>query len=409
VPDVPSARIQLLGTIALALLFEQYDQAMLTAALKQIAESFGVAESELGSLLGRVYVGSVAAFLLVPFADRIGRRRLFLLSLVGLSLATALSGLARSAGQFVALQMASRTFMVTCSATAFVIVAEEFPARHRGWGIGILGALATVGYGLGLVVFAAIEVLPFGWRAMYLAGIVPLLLLPRFLRRIPETRRFAARRADPGGSGGLAGWWRPLYALAARHPLRAGAIGAIGALTSAGHAAGFGFAAYFVQTVHGWAPGQYTAMALAAGALGILGHPWAGRMADRRGRRRVGFALLAAFPLLALGFYQGPGWALALLWIPLVFTLTGGHTVLHALAAELFPTSERGTASGWFQLAEAIGRSAGLFVVGWATPAGATTTPMVSLVVFASLAAGLLVLCLPETGGRELEEISPES
>ncbi|TFG93936.1 MAG: MFS transporter, partial [Myxococcales bacterium] len=154
---------------------------------------------------------------------------------------------------------------------------------------------------------------------------------------------------------------------------------------------------------------RYTAMAVVAGAVGIVGHPWAGRMADQRGRRGVGFALLSSFPLLALAFYHGPVWVLPVVWIPLIFTMSGGDTILRAIAAELFPTSERGTASGLLQLAEAIGRSGGLFLVAWATPDGASNTPMVSLVVFASLAAGLLLLPLPETGRRELEEISPEA
>ena len=105
--------MRMLGSVALALLFESYDQAMLTAALKQIAESLEVAESDLGSLLGYIRLGAIPAFLLIPFGDAIGRRRMFLISVVGLSLATALSAFAENVIQFVALQMASRTFMVT--------------------------------------------------------------------------------------------------------------------------------------------------------------------------------------------------------------------------------------------------------------------------------------------------------
>jgi MFS family permease len=224
----------MLGVIALAFLFESYDQAMLTAALKQIAESFAVQESDLGGLLGWVYLGAVPAFFLVPFADRLGRRRVFLGSLVGLSAATFATAFAPGVSSFVALQMLSRTFMVTCSATAFVIIAEEFPAAHRGWGIGILGALGALGYGLGLLLFAAIEVLPHGWRAMYVVGIVPVLLLPHFRRRVPETGRFdRQRRAGGWADGGWwQGWWRPLWSLARRHPGRTLAVAGIGSLAS---------------------------------------------------------------------------------------------------------------------------------------------------------------------------------
>jgi MFS family permease len=408
VPAVPLAQIQLLGVIALAMLFENYDQAVLTAALKQIAESFAVPESELGTLLGRVHLGALAAFLLVPLADRIGRRRLFLGSLVGLSLATFFTAFARSAPELVALQMLSRTFMVTCAATSIVIVIEEFPAPHRGWGIGILGALGAFGYGLGLLLFAAIDLLPFGWRALYLVGIVPVLLLPMLRRSIPETRRFESHRRERGAQGSLSGWLRPLASLVRAYPARSLGIGAIAFLASAGQTTGFSFAAFHAQSVHGWSPGQYSAMAILAGTVGVIGHPWAGRVADRRGRRRVGFALLASFPLLAVAFYLGPGWALPLVWIPLIFSLTGTSTIERALGSELFPTSFRGTASGWLQLAEAAGRFAGLTAVAAFTPAGASNVPMICVVVFASLAAGLVLLLVPETSSRELEEISAE-
>ena len=73
VPDVPSRNVSLLGTVALALLFEQYDQAMLTAAASQIAATFGLQESDLAWLFLRIQAGSLVAFFLVPFADRLGQ------------------------------------------------------------------------------------------------------------------------------------------------------------------------------------------------------------------------------------------------------------------------------------------------------------------------------------------------
>ena len=412
VPNLSDFQLRTLGIIALALLFESFDQATLTAALKQIAADFGVRESDLGELLGWVHLGSVPAFFLVPFADRIGRRRLFLISLAGLSLGTVGSAFAMNVSQFIALQMLGRAFMVTCSATAFVIVTEEFPAEHRGWGIGILGALGAAGYGLALILFSGIEWLPYGWRALYVLGVVPVLLLPMFRREVKETQRFEGHQRERVARGEsldwYSGWWRPLASLVSSYPGRAASVGAMGALAAGGHAAGFSFAAFHVQVEHGWSPGQYALMAVVAGTVGIIGHPWAGRMADRRGRRVVGFVLLAAFPLLAIAFYYGPAWILPAVWIPMIFAMTGGDTIQRALAAELFPTSHRGTSSGWLKLCEAVGRSTGLFVVAWGTVDGGSNVPMVCLVGFGALVAGLIVLGLPETGSRELEEISAE-
>jgi putative MFS transporter len=409
---MPPETLRLLGVISLALLFENFDQATLTAALKQIAQTYGVAEADLGRTLGFVHMGALPAFALVPFADRIGRRRLFLISVIGISVASCASAFAGSIVQFVAFQMIARVFMVTCSAMAFVIITEEFPAEHRGWGIGIASAVGAFGVALALGLFAAIELLPFGWRTMYALGILPLLLLPMFRREIRETRRFAQHRDRTESEGAalssLAGWWRPLWSLLRTYPLRAAAIGAIGAFAAAGHSAVYNFSSYFVQSVHGWSPGDYTVMMVATGLVGIIGYPFAGRLADRAGRRRAGFALFAGFPLLALLFYQGPGWALPMAWVPIVFTLTGGNTIARALGGELFPTSYRGTSAGWLQLAEAAGRSGGLFLVGAGTARAIEITSMISGVAFASLLAGLVLLVLPETGRRELEEISAE-
>ena len=404
-PDLPPQQVRVLGVVALAMLFENYDQAMLTAALKQIAETFGVLESDVGGVLGWVHMGAIPAFLVIPFADRIGRRRLFLVSMVMLGVATFVSAFAQTLPQFIALQMIGRTFMVTTTATAFVIVTEEFPAEHRGWGVGILGALGAMGYGLGLFLFAGIDYLPYGWRAMYLVGITPVLLLPMFRREVKETGRFTASVGRSVGAA-VGGHWRPMLIMIRVYPVRTLVVGLIGAASSAGTTAAFQFSAYFVQSEHGWAPGQYTAMAMVAGLVGIVGHPYAGRLADLRGRRVVGFTLFAVYPVLVYGFYHGPGWLLPLLWVPLIFSLTGGGTIQRVLAAELFPTDSRGTSSGWMLMCEAAGRSAGLFLVAWGTPEGSSNTGMICLVALFCVLASVLVLALPETGRRELEAIS---
>src|SRR5215472_7802917 len=166
VPDVPAPLVSLLGLVSLALFFEQYDNSMLTSALKFIASDLGVTEHHLGGFLALIKLGAVPAFLIVPFADRIGRRRVFLAAVLLFSLGTLLTAFTQTAGQFVVAQMVSRTFMLTASAVAFVIITEEFPALHRGWAIGMLGALSACGNGLGAALFAVIESLPYGWRAL---------------------------------------------------------------------------------------------------------------------------------------------------------------------------------------------------------------------------------------------------
>lgn len=406
IPGVEKSHLDLLGAIALALLFEEYDLAMLTAALPQIADSLGMAETDFGLYLGIIRLGALPAFLLIPLADRLGRRRVFLLSLVCTAIATLLTGFAQTTTQFVLCQMVTRTFFVSGSAIAFVMIAEEFPAQHRGWGIGTLGALGATGHGIAMGFFSQIDKLPYGWRSLYALGIVPLLLVPFFRRRIPETDRFERHRASQSAADAAGFSMAPLFSLVRSYPARAFGIAMAGFLPSVGLISAFQFTGYFTQTVHGWSPGQYAAMVFFGGALGIGGNIVGGRLADRFGRRIVGFALLGSFPLWVALFYNGPGWAVPIAWIGFLFGSQGGRVILRALATELFPTAQRATASGLFTILEALGAATGLFLLYFGSVDQGDFVPLTTALAFSVLLGACVLLFFPETTRRELESIS---
>ncbi len=405
-------QLRLLGLIALALLFENYDFQLLTAALKHIAEELEIGEASLGGFMSWIRLGGLPALFVIPLADWIGRRRLFLASMIGLSLGTLVTAFSQTPLQFVLCQIFSRTFMVTAAAMTYVIVAEEFPAQHRGWGVGMLGAVGSAGHGLAALLFGWIEWLPFGWRALYALGAVPLLLLPLFRRELQETVRFQ-RQAQPqparvGVAHALRAWLRHLSGFVRTYPRRALAISAMGALAAASHAAIFMFTSFFVQRVHGWVPWQYSTMFIIAGALGIVGNVVAGRLGDAIGRRVIGFVFLSAFPFLGWLFYAGPEWSIPLAWIFLVFSVMAGNVTLRALATEVFPTSQRGTSTGWLFLVETLGAFIGLQLVYQLTRGEVFDARAVIWVGFATLIGAFFIVLLPETRGRELEAISQE-
>ncbi len=413
VPDITDAQLRLLGLVSLALFFESYDISMLTAALKHIAAGLSIDEHQMGGYMGIIRLGALPAFLLIPLADRIGRRRLFLASILGLSVFTFLTAFTQTPWQFVAVQMVSRIFMVMALSCAVVIVTEEFPAEHRGWGIGMMGALAACGVGFGALLFSFVNVLPFGWRALYAVGLLPLLLMPLFRRGVKETARFERGREKARAEGAPAisafrAWLAPLQGLVREHPGRALGIGLVALLVSMGSAPVFQFTGYFVQTVHGWAPWQFSVMVIFGGGIGIFGNVVAGRLGDRHGRRRVGFTMMALFPFFVLGFYLGPGWLVPVSWVFFVFCQTAQQTITRAVSTELFPTAYRGTASGWNALVETLGAALGLALVGLGTAVPGQIAVVTSMIAFALVAGGLVLLLLPETGSRELEAISGE-
>lgn len=405
--EITPDQIRLVGIIALAMLFENYDLSMLGSAIKYIREDFGLPQSEVGRLTAMVRLGAIPALFVIPFIDRLGRRRVFLAAVAGMSVGTLATAFVQSAAQFVAVQMVSRTFLITASATAFVIVSEELPAARRGWGVGILGALGAFGFGLGALLFAAIDHLPFGWRFLYAVGVVPLMLLPRLRREVRETDRFT-RTLDPGASGPGAplGWLAPVLGIVRDHPGRALGVAALGALAAGGHASAFQLMGDYLLTDRGWAPWEYSTLFILGGLFGIVGNPAAGRFGDSHGRRTVGFVALAVFPLFMTMFYRGAGWMIPAAWIPAVFALSGGVTVIRTLSTELFPTRSRGTATGWLMLVETGGAALALAAVTRLTDPGDSVAPAVTMLSFLTLAAAAVVMFLPETANRELEQIS---
>jgi len=405
---VGDSQLALLLAVALAAFFEEYDIATLASALRHISAGLGIEEKALPDVLGTIRLGALPAFLFVPYADRVGRRRVFLFSLLAIGVFTFGTAFARTQTEFVVLQMLTRTFFVTGSAVGFVIVAEEFPAAHRGFGIGLLGALAITGHGLSALMFAMVDRLPFGWRFLYAIGILPVLLYPFLSKRVKETQRFEqhARTERPSRTT-IGSWIEPLRILGSRRPLRALGIALGGLLPSFGIIGTFQFTGYFTQTVHGWSPRQYAALVVAAGGLGVVGNLASGRLADRYGRRIVGAIQLASFPLFATIFYRSAGGAtMPLAWAACVFTSQGGRAVLRAQATELFPTESRGAASGLFAILDVIGAAAGLFVLGSAIHGPGELARTIPWIASVTALGGIVILLFPETTNRELESIS---
>ncbi len=404
--------LRLLGVLTFAMFFENYDLSVLGNALPQLSASFGLGKADLGDFTSITRLGALPAFLFVPLADRIGRRRVVLISVIGMSLGSMLTAASQSSTQFVLCQFATRTFLITAGIVAVVIVTEEFPAEHRGWGIGMLSGVAAIGFGMGALVYGFVNRLPLGWRALYLVGVVPLLLLPWLRRGVTETQRFTRARGaalDREGIGAaLAGALRPLAALFREHPRRAVALGLIGSLSSAGIGVSFTFISEFLQTMRGWSPGAFAGMSIFFGAFGIIGNPMSGRLADRFGRRTIIVVTLLAFPLVATAFYAGPAALVALPWTAMVFLNMAGGVMLRALTTELFPTAFRGAAGGTQAMLETLGVVTGLFLYSRGMEWLGNQEIVIPLLSLATLVAAAAVFLVPETARRELEQISDE-
>ncbi|MDA8343454.1 MAG: MFS transporter [Actinomycetota bacterium] len=399
--------------IALAAFASGFGQFGAVAALGDVARSFGriahgatisdqagLSGTELGIGLAVIRLASLGGLPVAGLADRIGRRAVLLLT-TGTGLALTVAA-AASPGYwwFVAIFACGRPFLSATNAVSQVAAAEHTGSGDRAKAV----ALVTAGYGVGAGATAVLHSLAastLGFRGIFALAVVPLALLPLVARWVSEPDRFVVAAASDHALPVL-GPVGPRF----RGRLALLALLAFGIAVVTGPANSFTF--LYAQNVLRL-PGTVTAaMVVGAGVAG-LGGLLAGRwLADRLGRRptaAIGVAGMAACGVLA---YSGSSWALVTGYVAgvlagSVFAPAGG-----AMVNELFPTPVRASVAGWWVLAGVVGAAAGLVVFGAIADAG-NRFGVAALVTFLPAVAVIATLAwLPETKGREPEDLWPD-
>ncbi len=412
----------ILWLVALAALIGVYDLALLQLALPQIAQSLKIPLTELSNVGAVIKLGSLPAIGFALAADQWGRRRLLIISFLIFTLSTGASALAPTTTVFVICQFGVRLFATVVAILAGVFIVEEFPAHARGWGMGTYTALSTVGGGVAALLFALVEVLPFGWRGLYLIGFLPILVLPLWIAHLPETTRFQAQKRSLISSGtGVSSTgasstkiptpspsqW-PLWQLFHAHPGRLLLLAGVILLFNLGGDAALFYDPTYLQQEHGWLPWHISLLNLSAGFMAVLGSMAAGRMSDGMGRKRTSLLFLTTMPLFVIAYYNSAGWLLPLFWAGLLFSSVGATVVLNATSGELFPTAYRATALGLTTVLATVSGASSLAVHGQLVRMGSTPWVAITLLVLLLFFIPIFLVPLPETSGRSLEEIAPE-
>ena len=408
-PELTRRQWRILGLVAAVSFFEQYDLYLFTLALKQIQAGLAIEEAELGLLGSIVRFGALPAFFVAVVADRIGRRRVLLFTILAYTVFTGLTAFASDARVFVVCQFLARTFAVAEALLAIVVIAEEFGPAVRGWGIGAFAAIQSCGAGLAALLFAFVGHMEHGWRGLYFVGLVPLLLIAQWRRTLPETERFAEYHQRRTNAGQSEHALAPLLRLVRMYPGRMAMLSAVVFVLAVTEAAAGFFGPKYLQEVHGWTPSGIGLLTVFGGVFAIVGNTFAGWLSDRVGRKYVTVGFLLGEIVFTLAYYNAPASFMIPLWILMIFTLLGGNVTLAAYGSELFPTSYRSTAAGARVVVATIGGSIGLALESVLYGVLGSHWEAISLLSALAIVGPILImLTFPETSGRTLEEIAPE-
>ncbi|MBP6014918.1 MAG: MFS transporter [Alphaproteobacteria bacterium] len=398
---IPKEHRSLLLLVGAAYFIAGYDVNIYGLAAKQIQASFAIPEENIGIVIAIFRLGVIPALALAYLADRIGRRNLLMITLAGAAVTTVWTAFAQTLTEFIVAQTIARIFIYAEEILCMVVIAEEFSERTRGWAAGQLGALGALGAGAAALVFALVDLLPYGWRAIYALGAIPLLWLLWARRALPETRRFRERAKD--------GAVKPLVSLMRNYPHRLLLL--IGLCIMFGVAVGTAvpLASSYLQGTHKWLPWQVSALTIGAGFVAILGTTTAGALSDKYGRRKViAISVLVKAFSFALFFSWASGPWLVLFWTTGLFALLAADVLIASLGAELFPTSHRSLAAATRFMASLFGGVLGFVVERELFHFFGSHGPAVaSLAILAPLCL-LPLLLLPEPAQKKLEEISGE-
>jgi MFS family permease len=398
--DVTPAERKSLIAGSLGWMLDAMDVMLYSLVLSYLILELTMNSRTAGFLISLTLIASaIGGFLFGVLADRIGRTRALMASILLYSVATAACGLSRTIPQLALFRFILGLGMGGEWTTAAALIAETWRAEHRGKALGLMQSSYAVGEAIAALV--VILVLPhFGWRAVFFVGALPALLVFWIQKSVPEPAIWSQRIPNARGAS--------LSCLFEKDVLRNGLLA-----TSMNACSMFGYWGLFT-----WIP-AYLSLPASQGGRGLslvktttfflvlclgkwLGYTFFGVLADAFGRRKpyVTYLLIAAALVPLYGLARSSFWLLCL--GPLVaFFGTGYFSGYAAIASELFPGEIRATAMG---LSYNIGRglsAAAPFAVG-ALAAKFGIGPAFFLQAGAFLAAALLALLLPETRGRQL-------
>jgi MFS family permease len=397
----PDARRALIAA-SFGWMLDSFDVMLYALVLAKIMPDLGLTKDVAGALGSITLLASAAGGLIFGVvADRYGRTRALMASVLIYSVFTAACGFSQTVAQLAVFRILLGIGMGGEWASGAALVSETWPAEHRGKALGFMQSAWAVGYGAAAIVTAI--VLPrWGWRGVFFVGVLPAFFTLWVQRRVKEPEMWrASRAAAPSTRGRFTDIFRgSMLRLTV-------AVTVMNAFTM------FGWWGFNL-----WLPG-YLSLPVAQGGVGLsttvmssfvvamqvgmwFGYVTFGFISDAIGRKRA-YVIYTVTAAILIGVYVSITVPLGLLLLgPFVaFFATGYFSGFGAVTAEIYPTSIRATAQGFTYNIGRIASATAPYAVGsLAVTRGFHVALLLTSVAF--LLAAATWAFIPETRGREL-------
>ena len=397
----PQARKALVAA-GLGWMLDAFDVMLYALVLADIIRELGMSRESAGALGSLTLLASAAGGILFGvLADRYGRTRALIASVLIYSIFTAACGLAQTVAQLAVFRIFLGIGMGGEWASGAALVSETWPAQHRGKALGLMQSAWAIGYGAAAMVTGL--VLPYwGWRAVFFVGILPAFFTLWVRRHVEEPALWRESRRTPVP-------WSAALATIFRPPLL-GLTLAVTLMNAFTMFAWWGFNLWLPSYLR--FPADQGGVGLSARVMSLFviamqvemwfGYVTFGFVSDTIGRKKtyVVYLVTAAILLFAYVSIRNPT-ALLVLGPLVAFFATGYFSGFGAVTAEIYPTAIRATAQGFtYNIGRIASAVAPLAVGTLAQTHGFGTALWLSSAAF--LLAALMWAWIPETGGREL-------
>ncbi|MCT4357415.1 MFS transporter [Streptomyces sp. Je 1-79] len=381
---------------------DSYDFFTLPLSMVAIAAYFSLDKGQTGLLTTvTLVVSAIGGALAGILADRIGRVKALMITVITYALFTVLCGFAPNYETLMVFRALQGLGFGGEWAVGAILVAEYASAKHRGRTLGGIQSAWAVGWALAVIVYTLVFAFvdaDTAWRVMFWTGALPALLVVYVRRNVEDAPQAAEIRRASAERGSFTAIFKPsllrttLFAVL----LSTGVQGGYYTLAT--------WVPTFLKTERGLTvvgTGGYLAFLISGAFIGYL---TGGYLTDLLGRKK-NIALFAALSALSVLAYtnipSGANTLLLVLGFPLGFCMSAIFSGFGSFLAELYPTAVRGTGQGFtYNTGRAVGAVfptlVGFLGESWGV-GGA--------LVFGAVGYGLAVLALlglPETRGREL-------